>query len=66
MTSYYFELTKGMRWWDYTGYFLNLNGRICGEGITDYDAYQKESYVGTVQLADAHTDMNTYILQRLE
>jgi hypothetical protein len=37
-----------------------------GEGITDYDAYQKESYVGTVQLADAHTDMNTYILQRLE
>ena len=23
-----------MRWWDYTGYFLNLNGRICGEGLT--------------------------------
>jgi uncharacterized membrane protein len=22
-----------MRWWDYTGYFLNLNGRICGEGL---------------------------------
>lgn len=113
MTSYYFELTKGMRWWDYTGYFLNLNGRICGEGlmvfaiggmaavyllvplvdttlshfntkilavisillliaftgdmvyshnhpnigegITDYDAYQNESYVETVQFADAHT-----------
>lgn len=34
MTSYYLEITKGMRWWDYTGYFLNLNGRICGEGLT--------------------------------
>ena len=32
-TSYYLEVTKGMRWWDYTGYFLNLNGRICGEGL---------------------------------
>ena len=33
MTSYYLEVTKGMRWWDYTGYFLNLNGRICCEGL---------------------------------
>ncbi len=32
-TSLYLELSKGMRWWDYTGYFLNLNGRICGEGL---------------------------------
>ena len=32
-TSFYLEVTKGMRWWDYTGYFLNLNGRICGEGL---------------------------------
>ena len=34
MTSYLLEVTRGMRWWDYTGYFLNLNGRICGEGLT--------------------------------
>nr|AHF24369.1 hypothetical protein [uncultured bacterium Contig575] len=33
LTSYFMELSKGMRWWDYTGYFLNLNGRICGEGL---------------------------------
>ena len=33
MTSYILELSTGMRWWDYTGYFLNLNGRICGEGL---------------------------------
>ena len=32
-SSYFLEISKGMRWWDYTGYFLNLNGRICGEGL---------------------------------
>lgn len=33
-TSYYLEITHGgTRWWDYTGYFLNLNGRICAEGL---------------------------------
>ena len=24
---------NGMKWWDYSGYFLNLDGRICGEGL---------------------------------
>lgn len=33
MTSYWLEVTKGMRWWDYTGYILNFNGRICAEGL---------------------------------
>lgn len=33
-TSWYLEMAHGgMRWWDYTGYFLNLNGRICAEGL---------------------------------
>ncbi len=33
-TAYYLELTKGgTKWWDYTGYFLNLHGRICAEGL---------------------------------
>ena len=27
------EIIYGVRWWDYTGYFLNLNGRICAEGL---------------------------------
>jgi len=31
-TSWYLEFTKGVRWWDYSGYFLNLNGRICLAG----------------------------------
>ena len=31
-TSWYLELTKGVRWWDYSNYFLNINGRVCLEG----------------------------------
>ncbi len=31
--SYVLELMYGVRWWDYTGYFLNINGRICLEGV---------------------------------
>ena len=33
LTSFILELFTGNRWWDYTGYFLNLNGRICAEGL---------------------------------
>ena len=34
MTSLVLELaTGGTLWWDYSGYFLNLNGRICAEGL---------------------------------
>ncbi len=33
-TGLFLELThNGQKWWDYTGYFLNLNGRICAEGL---------------------------------
>ncbi len=33
-TAYYLEMTNnGKKWWDYSGYFLNLHGRICGEGL---------------------------------
>ena len=32
-TSWYLETVNGKRWWDYTGYFLNINGRVCLEGI---------------------------------
>ncbi|MBO5283006.1 MAG: putative ABC transporter permease [Lachnospiraceae bacterium] len=28
-TSLFLEWRWGLRWWDYTGYFMNLNGRIC-------------------------------------
>lgn len=32
-TAWYLETYKGMKWWDYSGYFLNLDGRICLEGL---------------------------------
>ena len=37
MTSYYMEeLFSGKKWWDYQGYFLNLDGRICAEGLLTF------------------------------
>ena len=33
-TSYVLEIIHdGTKWWDYTGYFLNINGRVCAEGL---------------------------------
>lgn len=32
-TSVYLEVVHHMAWWDYTGYFLNINGRVCLEGL---------------------------------
>ncbi len=30
-TAWYLETFKFMKWWDYTGYFLNIHGRTCLE-----------------------------------
>ena len=33
-SSWILEVTHdGQRWWNYRGYYLNLNGRICAEGL---------------------------------
>lgn len=32
LTSVFLEVVEGARYWDYTGIFLNINGRICLEG----------------------------------
>ena len=32
-TSWVLEALMGVRWWDYTGEFMNLNGRICLMGL---------------------------------
>lgn len=29
LTSYFLEMRFGIRWWDYSGHFLNISGRIC-------------------------------------
>ena len=31
LTSWYIEYSTGLKYWDYTGIFMNLNGRICFE-----------------------------------
>lgn len=33
VTHWYLQTFRGMEWWDYHGYFLNINGRICLEGL---------------------------------
>lgn len=32
-TGWYLETFKHMKWWTYEGYFINLHGRICLEGL---------------------------------
>ena len=32
-TAWYLWTFKGAKWWDYTGYFLNIEGRVCLEGL---------------------------------
>lgn len=29
----YLERAYNTRWWEYNGYFLNINGRVCAEGL---------------------------------
>lgn len=33
ISAYLETAYQGQRWWDYTGYFLNIHGRICAEGL---------------------------------
>lgn len=32
-TSWYMEATLGKRWWDYSNYLFNINGRVCLEAL---------------------------------
>ena len=33
-TGWFLEMTHdGQKWWDYSGYFLNIQGRVCAEGL---------------------------------
>lgn len=35
-TSFFLEKLWGIRWWDYSGHFLNLKGRICLAGAVTF------------------------------
>ena len=54
-TSFVMEASTGLRWWDYTGYFLNLNGRICGEGLAVFAVGGMVAVYLLVPLIDAMT-----------
>ena len=32
-TAWFLETKYGQKWWDYSGYFMNIDGRICAEGL---------------------------------
>ena len=32
-TGWYLEVFKHMKWWDYSGYIFNIDGRVCLEGL---------------------------------
>ena len=36
LTSFFLEKRFGIRWWDYSGHFLNINGRICLPGAAAF------------------------------
>lgn len=38
LTSIYLELTTGERYWNYTGIFMNINGRVCLENSMFFGA----------------------------
>ena len=33
ITSWYLETFRDLKYWDYSGFFLNINGRVCFEGL---------------------------------
>lgn len=35
-TSFVLELVTGLEYWNYEGHFLNINGRICLEGLIEF------------------------------
>ncbi|MGF0032292.1 putative ABC transporter permease [Bariatricus sp. SGI.154] len=51
-------LHHGQKWWDYSGYFLNLQGRICAEGILVFS-------IGGMAIVYLVAPMVDNLLQRL-
>ena len=37
-SSWMLETTTGLKYWDYTGHFLSINGRICFENLCEFGA----------------------------
>ena len=52
------QLYDGMRWWDYSDYFLNLNGRICVEGLLAFG-------VGGMVIVYVYAPFLDYLFRRI-
>ena len=64
MSSLILELTKGLKWWDYSGYFINLGGRICAEGLTVFLLAGIAAVYYLAPLIDNHLrKMNQHVLR---
>ncbi len=37
-SSWFLEVTTGLKYWDYAGHFLSINGRICLENLCEFGA----------------------------
>jgi uncharacterized membrane protein len=58
-TSWILEKLFDAKWWDYTGYFLNVNGRICFEGLLVFGmAGLAFSYILSPMLDDMYNKVN--------
>ncbi len=58
-TSWILEKLFNAKWWDYTGYFLNLNGRICLEGLLVFGmAGLAFSYILSPMIDDMYMKVN--------
>ena len=59
-TSWILEKLFDAKWWDYTGYFLNVNGRICFEGLLVFGmAGLAFTYILSPMLDDIYQKMST-------
>ena len=58
--SWILEVLFDKKWWDYAGYFMNLNGRICLEGVLLFGfAGFAFTYVISPWLDDQYLKMST-------
>ena len=58
-TSWLLEKLFNQKWWDYTGYFLNINGRVCFEGLLVFGmAGLAFTYVFSPMLDDLYQKMS--------
>lgn len=63
LSSWAMERATGKRWWDYSGYYLNIDGRVCAEGLLIFGiATTAATYLLMPMLNDRLNRLSTKIL----